>query len=175
MPHINDSRRDLYFAFGQPVYPRMLLSREISLIEDHKTFLPPPTIPPLKRRVPIEYPPCRRREDSFESGKQVLSDPYRDWKGIGRDALYFVGYQAVVAGVLYLLPESVTKWTDEQKRTTVNKWAENVQSAAWDSDHAWINYLGHPYWGATYYIRAQRARFGRVRLILVLSVSLRAV
>jgi len=70
-----------------------------------------------------------------------------------------MGYQVVVAGVLYLLPESVTKWTDEQKRSTVNKWAENVQSATWDKDPAWINYIGHPYWGATYYIRARERGF----------------
>jgi hypothetical protein len=66
----------------------------------------------------------------------------------------------VVAGALYLLPESVTKWTDEQKRSTANKWAENVQSATWDNDPVWINYIGHPYWGATYYIRARERGFG---------------
>jgi len=54
----------------------------------------------------------------------------------------------------------VTKWTDEQKRTTVNKWADNVQSAAWDHDPAWVNYLGHPYFGATYYIRARERGLG---------------
>ena len=93
-------------------------------------------------------------------GKEALSDPSRDWKGLGRDAVYFVGYQAVFAGVLWFLPESVTKWTEEQKRTTLNKWAENVQSAAWDNDPLWVNYLGHPYFGATYYIRARERGFG---------------
>ena len=71
-----------------------------------------------------------------------------------------MGYQAVVAGALYLLPESVTKWTDEQKRTTANKWAENVQSATWDHDPGMDQLLGHPYWGATYYIRARERGFG---------------
>jgi hypothetical protein len=92
--------------------------------------------------------------------KKALSDPSRDWKGIGRDTAYFMGYQVVIAGVLYTLPESVTKWTDEQKRAKANNWAENVQNPTWDKDPAWINYLGHPYWGATYYIRARERGFG---------------
>lgn len=91
--------------------------------------------------------------------KKAPGDPSRDWKGLGRDTAYFMGYQMVVAGVLWVLPESVTNWTDEQKRTTLNKWAENVQSATWDKDAAWINYIGHPYWGATYYIRARERGF----------------
>jgi hypothetical protein len=95
-----------------------------------------------------------------DASQKESSEPQRDWKGLGRDAVYFVGYQAVFAGVLYLLPESVTKWTDEQKRTTVNKWAENVQSAAWDKDPLLVNYIGHPYFGATYYIRARERGFG---------------
>jgi len=36
-------------------------------------------------------------------GKEAPSDPSRDWKGLGRDAVYFVGYQAVFAGVLWFL------------------------------------------------------------------------
>ena len=35
-----------------------------------------------------------------------------------------------------------------------------MQSATWDKDPAWINYIGHPYWGATYYIRARERGFG---------------
>jgi hypothetical protein len=95
-----------------------------------------------------------------DASQKERSEPQRDWKGIGRDTAYFMGYQVVIAGALWVLPESVTKWTDEQKRATVNKWAENVQSATWDKDPAWINYIGHPYWGATYYIRARERGFG---------------
>jgi len=101
-------------------------------------------------------------------GERPLSDtsqkepgkPQRDWKGIGRDTAFFLGYQVVFAGILWLLPESVTNWTDEQKKATVNKWSHNVQEAVWDDDEWWINYIGHPYFGATYYIRARERGFG---------------
>jgi hypothetical protein len=59
-----------------------------------------------------------------------------------------------------VLPESITNWTDEQKHATLNKWAKNVSSPAWDHDVWWINYVGHPYFGATYYTRARERGFG---------------
>jgi hypothetical protein len=127
-----------------------------------------PTIPPLFSPGSWQVSESKGGYALPDEGEKPLSDasrkehgePQRDWKGIGKDAAYFVGYQAVFAGVLYVLPESVTKWTDEQKRTTVNKWAENVQSATWDNDPLWVNYLGHPYFGACYYIRARERGFG---------------
>jgi Domain of unknown function (DUF3943) len=84
----------------------------------------------------------------------------RDWRGLGRDTAFFLGYQGIAAGVLYLLPESVTKWTAEQRKTSMRRWWENVQHPVWDKDHWYVNYLGHPYFGAIAYIRARERRFG---------------
>ena len=95
-----------------------------------------------------------------DAAQKERSEPQRDWRGIGRDTAFFMGYQVVFAGILYLLPESVTKWDDDQKKATVNKWAENVKNPVWDEDKWWINYLWHPYFGATYYIRARERGFG---------------
>jgi Domain of unknown function (DUF3943) len=84
----------------------------------------------------------------------------RDWRGLGRDTAFFVGYEAVAAGILYLLPERVTHWTVEQRRTSLQHWWENVRHPQWDTDHWYVNYLGHPYFGAIAYIRARERRFG---------------
>ena len=161
MPHICGSRRDLCFESGEPISPRMSLCKGISPIGDQTVLLHSSNDSPSENTgsdrgctLPSEEKAPSNQE------KKVFSALSQDWKGIGRDTAYFMGYQVVVAGALYLLPESVTKWTDEQKRSTVNKWAENVQSATWDKDPAWINYIGHPYWGATYYIRARERGFG---------------
>jgi hypothetical protein len=83
-----------------------------------------------------------------------------DWGGLGRDTAFYLGYQAVGAGILYLLPESVTTWTAEQRKTSMSRWWENVQHPHWDQDHWYVNYLGHPYWGAIAYVRARERRFG---------------
>ena len=84
----------------------------------------------------------------------------RDWRGLGRDTAFFVGYEAVAAGILYLLPEHVTQWTVEDRRTSLQQWWEHVRHPQWDTDHWYVNYLGHPYFGAIAYIRARERRFG---------------
>ncbi len=161
MPHINGSRRYPYFESDEPIYPRMPLSKEISLIEDQKVFpFSSNDTSSEKMGSDLVFTSLAEEKTLSNQEKQVLTDQSRNWKGIGRDTAYFMGYQVVVAGALYLSPESVTTWTDEQKKATVNKWADNVQSAKWDKDAAWINYIGHPYWGATYYIRARERGFG---------------
>jgi hypothetical protein len=83
-----------------------------------------------------------------------------DWGGLGTDTAFFLGYQVMTAGVTYLLPERVTKWTAEQKRSSASRWWENVQQPHWDRDHWYLNYLGHPYFGAISYIRARERRVG---------------
>jgi Domain of unknown function (DUF3943) len=99
-------------------------------------------------------------DDIAENVDGTPSELERDWRGLERDTAFFVGYEAVVTGVLYLLPESVTKWTAEQRKTSMSQWWENVQHPQWDDDHWYVNYLGHPYFGAIAYIRARERRFG---------------
>ncbi len=80
-----------------------------------------------------------------------------DWDGIYRDTAYFLGYQFIVIGVLYVAPESISGWTDEMKEEyTFSKWVDNVTNpVVRDGDVWWVNYILHPYWGGTYYIRGQ--------------------
>jgi hypothetical protein len=84
----------------------------------------------------------------------------RDWQGLGRDTAFFVGYEALAAGVGYLLPERVTQWTAAQRRISLQHWWANVRDPKWDPDRWYFNYLGHPYFGAIVYIRARERRFG---------------
>ena len=87
----------------------------------------------------------------------------KDWSGIGRDTTYFVGYQLLVIGFLYVLPESVNGWTKEQKEDyDLDRWWKNVKNPALDNDTWYVNYLFHPYWGATYYIRARERGFDKL-------------
>ena len=84
----------------------------------------------------------------------------RDWRGLGRDTAFFLGYQVIGAGIWFLTPESVSQWTSEQRKTSLQKWWENVRHPQWDPDTWYVNYLGHPYFGAIGYIRARERRFG---------------
>lgn len=85
----------------------------------------------------------------------VDADSY-DRAGLKRDTLYFAGYQWVTIGILYIAPESVSSWTDEQKEGyDMSYWWDNVTHPQMDSDDFYINYILHPYWGAAYYVRAR--------------------
>jgi len=78
-----------------------------------------------------------------------------DWSGVWRDTGILFVSQAVAAGVIYVMPESFSGWSSEEKRNGFKKYTENVVSPVVDKDDIYINYVLHPYWGATYYTRAR--------------------
>jgi len=87
----------------------------------------------------------------------------RDWTGLARDTGFLLTYQIVGVGILYVLPTSVTKWSDSAKdNLSFERWWDNVNHPVWDHDSWAINYVGHPYFGATYYIRARERGFDRI-------------
>lgn len=87
-----------------------------------------------------------------------------DWRGIKFDTASFLAYQTIAIGVLYLAPEALSGWSQEDKDDySFEKWTENVTHPVWDEDEWWVNYILHPYWGGTYYIRARERGFGRTQ------------
>jgi len=84
-----------------------------------------------------------------------------DWKGLKKDTTSFLAYQFSIIGVLYVMPASISGWTDESKANfSMQKYVDNASQIVWDKDEWWINYVLHPYWGGTYYVRAQERGFG---------------
>jgi hypothetical protein len=85
-----------------------------------------------------------------------LRGPTPDLEGLRRDTRYFVGIQFVTIGILYLMPESVSSWSDEEKDDySLSKWWDNVRHPKRDTDDYFINYVLHPYCGASYFVRAR--------------------
>ena len=63
-----------------------------------------------------------------------------------------------IMGLLYVMPERVSKWDkSEMKFSTLGqKWLDNNKDGpVWDQDEWTINYIGHPYFGAAYYMVAR--------------------
>ncbi len=90
-----------------------------------------------------------------------------DLTGAARDTAYFMVFQLAVIGVLYVAPEAISNWTEEDKQTwNSDKWQENVSDPQRDTDDPIINYVLHPYWGATYYIRGRERGFTRPQSFL---------
>jgi hypothetical protein len=87
-----------------------------------------------------------------------------DWRGVRRDVTYFLGYQFVAVGVLYVAPESVSGWDSETKDDySFSRWRDNTSKPVWDEDTWWINYVTHPYWGGAYYIQARERGLNRAQ------------
>jgi hypothetical protein len=95
-------------------------------------------------------------ERPYGFGRELGDQSPADYDGLTRDTAYFFGYQFFIVGLLYVLPESVSAWTDEQKEEyTFEKWKHNVTHPRWDPDKWYINYIMHPYFGMTYYTRGR--------------------
>jgi hypothetical protein len=95
-------------------------------------------------------------ERPYGFGRELGDTSPVDYPGLRRDTAYFFGYQFFIVGLLYVMPESVSAWTEEQKEEyTFEKWWDNVTHPRWDPDEWYINYILHPYWGMTYYTRGR--------------------
>lgn len=92
-------------------------------------------------------------ESSSQSAGAEISIP--DWSGIWRDTGTFFGTQVVAAGIIYTMPQSVSGWSSEEKKNSFKKYFDNLGDPVIDKDKLYINYVLHPYWGATYYIRGR--------------------
>ena len=87
---------------------------------------------------------CGAPGEAFDA-KDIVKDIVKDvdWAGLGRDTGYVLGYELAVGVPLYLVTKPSPSWLD------------NVQNSRWDKDSPLINFIGHPYFGAAYYIRAR--------------------
>jgi hypothetical protein len=96
-----------------------------------------------------------------QDGTRRVTPPGADWVGIGRDTGLFIAAQIVSVAVISAMPRDVSLW--DGKEVSFDTWWDNVRTPpVWDSDHWATNYLTHPYWGATYYIRARERGFGKL-------------
>ncbi|MBE0505722.1 MAG: DUF3943 domain-containing protein [Marinospirillum sp.] len=63
-----------------------------------------------------------------------------------------------IMAIIYALPESISKW--DRSEMTFSKlgdnWVQNNKDGpVWDQDEWQLNYIGHPYFGAVYYMVAR--------------------
>ncbi|TLD97802.1 DUF3943 domain-containing protein [Helicobacter jaachi] len=71
-----------------------------------------------------------------------------------------LGGTLVGAGVLYLMPESVTNWNKEEIVNLDSQWrAKTARGPVVDGDDWFLNWITHPYWGAVYYMQPRIAGY----------------
>lgn len=98
---------------------------------------------------------------SSTAGGHDGTPPGPDYAGLRRDAGYLLGYQAATVGLLYLMPERISRWSEEEKSDfRLTQWRDNASEPVWDKDLWYINYILHPYWGAAYFVRGRERGLG---------------
>lgn len=75
-----------------------------------------------------------------------------------------IGIMSLVAMmIIFALPEDVSNWERDQMKPKMlgDKWLRNNRDGpVWDKDDWTLNYIGHPYFGAVYYVVARNQGFG---------------
>ena len=102
-------------------WKRLRMSRGLALLSSSRRSRPGAVDRQAGRRRPRHRRPGRRgrrppepRSKAGEAEPEPAATP-PDWKGLRRDTGYFLGYQFVVIGVLYVMPTSVTNWDRERR------------------------------------------------------------
>ncbi|MFC0060773.1 DUF3943 domain-containing protein [Vibrio inusitatus] len=86
----------------------------------------------------------------------------RDWDYLAEQTYTILGLSVATVGLMTLLPESITKWEDDDRDLSKlgEKWVDNVKAGpTWDRDEHFLNYVMHPYFGGVYYTAARHAGF----------------
>lgn len=104
---------------------------------------------------------------TFASKKcKLCVEPYppvkRDFRKLGYNTLVYFGVSTVAFGVLWVSPESFSKWDKKEirERGILYKWKQNIsQPPIIDKDKWQLNYIAHPYCGGLYYLTARSSGF----------------
>lgn len=99
-------------------------------------------------RTPISF-------DGLSDKQKKLAKQTRNFSALG----------AAAVGLLWVMPESVSKWDKDEITSTGlgEKWKQNVKEGpVVDKDDWMINYIGHPISGAAYYTVARHAGFNKM-------------
>ena len=82
-----------------------------------------------------------------------------DLAGVRSDTYHFIWYEFFAVALISLAPHDQTNF--ETQDIGWDSWKWNVTHPHWDKDRAIVNYVLHPYWGASYYVRARERGFGK--------------
>ncbi|MGC9400975.1 DUF3943 domain-containing protein [Vibrio genomosp. F10 str. 9ZC157] len=94
--------------------------------------------------------------------KYLVMQDEKDWDYLMGQTYTILGLSVATVGLMTLLPESITKWNEEDRDMSQlgSKWKDNISAGpVWDRDEHFLNYVMHPYFGGVYYTAARHAGF----------------
>ena len=116
-----------------------------------------------------------KEQDSFSASylrdlKQLKTPSYlpsSKWGYLGTSMALTIGGSLAGVGLLYLMPESVTKWNKDDAKNLGKNYLRKVgRGPIVDKDNWWFNMVFHSYWGGVYYLQTRRAGFNWASSVL---------
>lgn len=104
-----------------------------------------------------------------ELPKYLTVQSEKDWDYLMGQTYTILGLSVATVGMMTLLPESITKWDEEDRDLSGlgGKWKDNVTAGpVWDRDEHFLNYIMHPYFGGVYYTAARHAGYNEFESFL---------
>ncbi len=101
--------------------------------------------------------------------KYLTVQSEKDWDYLMGQTYTILGLSVATVGMMTLLPESITKWDEEDRDLSGlgGKWKDNVTAGpVWDRDEHFLNYIMHPYFGGVYYTAARHAGYNEFESFL---------
>ncbi|CAE6899729.1 Domain of unknown function (DUF3943) [Vibrio sp. B1ASS3] len=101
--------------------------------------------------------------------KHMIVPKDKDWDYLMGQTYTILGLSVATVGLMTLLPESITKWDEEDRDMSKlgSKWKDNVSDGpVWDRDEHFLNYIMHPYFGGVYYTAARHAGYNEFESFL---------
>ncbi|CAN5684497.1 hypothetical protein BH10BDE1_BH10BDE1_00530 [soil metagenome] len=143
-----------------------LFAKQLALIQRaHPVEDDPRILCEISSEGPIKTVAVMDQVDSVEFRKVIDTNLFSTDKNVVTDTRNIAVGMGLMMGLLWVMPESVTKWDKEQVRENpgglLSRWRENVNKGpVIDHDDPWINYLGHPLSGAATYTMARHSGNG---------------
>lgn len=101
---------------------------------------------------------AQNTEDLLKNAK--IYEPNNRALYLGTSIGIMLGASFLVAGGLYLMPESVSNWNRSDFKNIFANYRRKVGSGpVIDKDALWLNYVAHPYVGAWYYLQPRIAGY----------------
>lgn len=131
-------------------------------ILDEKTDLPDETLKDLCVLSDKRYVSIVRVEPTL-GNREAFEFDFHQQPSIGDQIEVFNFLGVGMMGLIAAMPPEVSNWGDDAFNDPLAKWKSNVLTPpVIDQDDWMINYLGHPYSGAAYYVVARQTGFGQM-------------
>lgn len=131
-------------------------------ILDQKTDIPDATLKTLCTPSDKRYVSVVRIEPTF-TNRQAFEFEFQQQPTIGDQIEVFNFLGVGMMGLIAAMPPEISNWGDDAFSDPLAKWKSNVSNPpVVDQDDWMINYLGHPYSGAAYYVVARQTGFGQM-------------